>query len=49
MSCIRVWSPNYALERTAMDKVQLGIGRACAARAQRTLVTPYHPAAQRER
>jgi hypothetical protein len=42
-------TPNYALERTVMDKVQLGLGRAFAARARRTLVTPHQPAAQRDR
>jgi hypothetical protein len=42
-------TPNYALERTVMDKVQLGMGRAPLPRARRTLVTPYRPAAQRER
>jgi hypothetical protein len=40
---------NYALERTVMDKVQLGSGRASASLARRTLVTPYQPAAQRDR
>jgi hypothetical protein len=40
---------NYALERTVMDKVQLGIGRAPASHARRALVTPHQPAVQRER
>jgi hypothetical protein len=40
---------NYALERTVMDKVQLGMGRAPASRARRALVTRGRPAAQRER
>jgi hypothetical protein len=41
--------PNYALERTVMDKVRLGFGRASASHARRTLVTRGRPAAQRDR
>lgn len=42
-------TPNYALERTVMDKVQLGIGRAPASRARLALLTPHQSAAQRGR
>jgi hypothetical protein len=42
-------TPNYALERTVTDKVQLGLGRASAAHARQALVTPHQPAAQRDR
>jgi hypothetical protein len=43
----QITSANYALERTVIDKVQLGFGPAPASRARRTLVIPHQPAAQR--